>query len=122
LADPAQVRIVMQTSLRSSPADGNLIPGQLGIVLVDNLSLKNGSNADVLAPVNFESGTTGAWTTSALNGAYTPTGNVPSAIRDFPPPATSVALRTGVDPVQRVLPVDLLLSPATRWPTAPMRG
>jgi YVTN family beta-propeller protein len=97
LADSVQLRIVMQTSLRSSPADGTLIPGQLGVVLVDSLLLTSATNNPVMAPVDFEDGTTGAWTASALNGGYTTNGDIASAIRDFPPPATSVALRSGFD-------------------------
>jgi YVTN family beta-propeller protein len=97
LADSVRLRIVMQTSLRSSPADGTLLPGQLGVVLVDSLLLTSATNNPVMDPVDFEDGTTGDWSVSALNGAYLTNGDIASAIRDFPPPATSVELRTGYD-------------------------
>lgn len=97
LADPVRMRIVMQTSLRSSPAAGTLHAGQTGVVLIDNLSITNAALGNAVPPVNFEDGTTGGWTVTALNGAYTTNNTLASAIRDFPPPATSVALRSGYD-------------------------
>jgi YVTN family beta-propeller protein len=96
LADPAQVRIVMQSSSRLSSEDGQLFPGQDGVILVDNVQLLD-SLGSVLPTVDFEGSTTGAWTLSALNNGYLGGFTFASSISDFPAPATSVALRKNFD-------------------------
>jgi YVTN family beta-propeller protein len=98
LAEPRQVRVVMQSNYRVSSQDGLLFSGQHGIVVVDNLSIRDSLGVDLIAATDFEDGTTNGWTLSAHNGGYVTNFNVPSTIRDDPLPATSVALRRNLDP------------------------
>lgn len=97
LAEPLRVRIVMQSSSRSSNEDGFIFPSETGVNLVDNVTVQTSGGGDIIAPLDFEDGTTGTWTLSAINGGTAPGVTFPSAIRDYPPPATSVALRHGFD-------------------------
>ncbi len=86
----ARVRLVVQTA-DSANADARWPQGP-GVVL-DNLSLRDGAT-DVVSAANFEDGSTGGWTLSALNGAA----NV-HATRDVAPPQSNVTLKQAVDAV-----------------------
>lgn len=94
LADLTRLQILVQTDRFESNEDGWADESGHGALLLDNVRLTDGG--DVLPALDFEDGTTGGWTLSALNAAY---GNVNGlqVLRDFEPPATDVALRTGFD-------------------------
>jgi len=92
LAEPLQLRIVFQTgrALGGAGAESPFpLAGDSQINLVDNLSLTD-TLGDVIPPVDFEDGTTGAWTVSAQNGSYTYSAFGATAIRDRLPQSNPV--------------------------------
>ena len=91
-----RLRIIVQTETSGSSEDGLGPDAPDGALVVDNLTLKDG-DLDVLPPTDFEDGTTGPWTLSAVNGGYVASGMVPFWYRDFAAAATDVALQKGFD-------------------------
>jgi hypothetical protein len=74
LGSTTRLRILVQTQDVDSAEDGSSSARPFGAAVIDNVSLRDGG-LDLVAPVNFEDGTTGAWTLSAQNGAYTSGGD-----------------------------------------------
>ena len=95
-APNCQLRIMVQTQVSGSNEDGLGPDFPDGALVVDNLALRDGG-LDVLAPEDFEDGTTGPWTLSALNGAYRMGTYVSQWTRDFTVAPTDVTLRKGFD-------------------------
>ncbi len=97
-ADPARVRFVVQTNqLYSNEDGGGPIPG-IGAAWVDNIALRDSASGQaLLATVDFEDGSTGAWTVSAMNGMYRSPVRLANVIRDVPLPDTRPELRSGFD-------------------------
>jgi YVTN family beta-propeller protein len=99
LADPVQIRIVVQTPPTGTQERGAPSPPsgtEAGAAEVDNVVLEDGSN--ILSPVDFEDGTTGLWTLSAVNGdvrIINPT--FPFGFTRDLDPSTSVAQRPAPD-------------------------
>jgi YVTN family beta-propeller protein len=93
LASPTRFRVVVQTRQFESNEDG-LEPEGAGAAIVDNLRLRDGTT-DLIAPVDFEDGTLGGWTLSALNGSVEPV--FTPIIRDLPVVETQPALRKNFD-------------------------
>jgi len=95
LGSSTRVQVVVQTRNQASMEDG-FIPAQPGAAIIDNVALRDGGT-DVLPALNFEDGSTGGWTLSALNGAYVG----PALASDFferdAAPNSNVDLRTGYD-------------------------
>ncbi|HVP15116.1 MAG TPA: Ig-like domain-containing protein, partial [Terriglobales bacterium] len=91
-----RLRLVVQTEASGSGEDGLAPDATDGALVVDNLTLRDG-DLDLIPRTDFEDGTTGPWTLSALNGAYTPSGMTAWWFRDGAVPATGVALRKGFD-------------------------
>jgi len=96
LGSTTRLRILMQTDEAGSAEDGDPSSRPAGAAVVDNLTLRDGG-VDVLAPINFEDGTTGVWTLSAQNGGYAVTEGS-AWQRDLAGLVTTGELRTGFDP------------------------
>ena len=93
LADDLRLRIVVQTDASRSNEDG-LVPLGTGAAVIDNLMLRDGVT-EITPGLDFESGDLGAWTLSAINGAYDE--GLPAVVRDIAPPATLIELRRNFD-------------------------
>jgi len=96
LAADLQLRILLQTEASASSEDGLGPDATDGALVVDNLTVRDG-DLDLIPPTDFEDGTTGAWTLSALNGGYTSGGMLAYWFRDLPAPEADVALKQGFD-------------------------
>jgi YVTN family beta-propeller protein len=96
LASLTRLRFMVQTLSSGSNEDG-LGPDQPdGALVLDNITLQDG-DFTVIPPTDFEGGTTGGWTLSALNGSYVASGMVAYWFRDLPAPEANVALKQGFD-------------------------
>ncbi len=95
LGTTTRLRVLVQTEDTGSAEDGDPSSRPAGAAVVDNLTLRDGVS-NVLAPLDFEDGTTGLWTLSAQNGAYPITEGGMSR-RDLPGLVTTGALRTNFD-------------------------
>lgn len=96
LAPAARLRFVVQTEVSGTQEDGLGLVQPDGALVLDNLAIRDGA-IDLVAPADFEDGTTGQWTPSALNGAYQPGSFVASWSRDFAVAPTDVALHSRHD-------------------------
>jgi YVTN family beta-propeller protein len=96
LAPNLQLRLLVQTEATGSSEDGLGPDAPDGALVVDNLTLRDG-DLDLIPPTDFEDGTTGAWTISALNGAYRMASFVTSWTRDFQVAPTDIGLQKGFD-------------------------
>ncbi len=91
-----RIQILCQSNRQFSNEDGGEPGTDPGGIIVDNVQIVD-DGGNLTPPVTFEDGTTGAWTLSALNGAYGVTIDNQTFIRDVPLPQTNVSLRTGFD-------------------------
>jgi len=92
IAATSRLRVLVRTTTLGTNEDGVAGGSSAGAAVVDNLTLRDGAT-DLLAPLDFEGGTTGAWTLSAEN---VPADSTVQGI-DTAPTATNVVLKSGFD-------------------------
>ncbi len=110
LANPARLRIVVQTDTGNSNEDGGVPTGR-GAAVLDNLRIRDAADdSDIVPTVDCEDGTTGAWTLKAFNGVLSTA--IPSHVVDAPLPDSRVELVSNFDPND----------PTCVWKTTSPRG